>query len=152
MFLIIHILFGALIGLSFNSWIFIIPLCILSHFIIDMIPHWDGSFNKYKFHIFGIADLTKNRFLLSIFDIIISLITIIILLHYYKSWKVILASIISISPDILNLGYLTKLKNNKYYMIFLRFHSKIQREIGVRNGLIIQGIILIILIFLLTIK
>ena len=151
MFLLIHVLLGALIGLKFNSLTIIVVIGILSHFIIDMIPHWDGNFNKNKFYLFGIADLDKERLYLSIFDIILSVSLLLFLYQYLDSWVVIFAALMAVSPDIANLAYLTKLKRNKHYLGFLKFHSKIQRDTGIKKGLIIQMIFAIILIILLFI-
>ncbi|MEM3113280.1 MAG: hypothetical protein QXI33_02540 [Candidatus Pacearchaeota archaeon] len=152
MFLIIHTLLGVLLGLSFNSLTLIAFFGILSHFVLDMIPHWDGNFNKSKFNIFGIADLDKNAYFLLIADTIVSSMIILFLFQYYGNWVVVFASIIAVSPDIANLGYLTRLKDNKYYIGFLKFHSKIQREVEMKRGLLIQGIFLVILIFLIISK
>ena len=55
MFVIIHALLGGLIGEYFNSILLIILFSFLSHFFLDMMPHWDGGGFDKKF-------FNKNRF------------------------------------------------------------------------------------------
>ena len=36
-----HLLLGAAIGSKFKQWPVIVVVSIISHFILDRIPHWD---------------------------------------------------------------------------------------------------------------
>lgn len=59
------------------------------------------------------------------------------------------AIFISLLPDIVKVGYLTKLKNNKFFKKYMLFHSKIQKDVSWKLGILIQLIIAIILLKLL---
>jgi hypothetical protein len=147
MFYIIHAIAGCLIGNYFNSVLLVIILAIISHFLLDIIPHWDGFSNKILFETKGRVDISKKIVYLEVFDslIALALIAYFILLIPSKSIMILIGSIASLSPDIIKLGFLTPLKKNKFYMSYLQFHSKIQKEIDWKLGVFIQIIVLIIL-------
>ncbi len=146
---IIHILIGGIIGEEFNSIILIILASFLMHFIIDMLPHWDGGFDRKYFHDFGEFKMNKILFIYYTLDFLIALVAIFGLYHVYHSKTMMIGAFAGIFPDLINLGYKTRLKNNKHYMKVLRFHSKIQGETSWRISTIFQFSIVIFLIILL---
>lgn len=148
MFYIIHILVGILIGIIFNNPLLIIPIAFLSHFIIDMIPHWDGDFDKRKFEKTGIAKIKKSVIYIRVIDSFFSIILLIYFLYISNNYNIIYGAFFSLLPDVLKIGYLTPITNNKYFKKYLKFHSRIQKDINIIPGLIIQAIFLIILIIL----
>ena len=150
MFMIIHALIGGLFGDYFHSVSLIIILSLLSHFLMDMIPHWDGPFDRALFHSKGEVKVEKIQIVLHFFDLIFSLLIILILYLEFDNSLIILGGFVSIFPDIIKAGYFTRLRKRKWYMNHLKLHSKIQNEIGWKLGLITQVIILIfVLIFIL---
>jgi len=146
--MIIHALLGILIASHTSSKILILILGIVSHFILDMIPHWDGPFNREEFKRTGKAKINKLNAFLRIIDAIL-----VISLVYYiagtpEDGLLIFSIFSALLPDIIKIGYITKLKNNKHYMNQLKFHAKIQKDADWRLGLIIQLIIALIIIYL----
>lgn len=135
---VIHILVGIIIGLGFKSPMLIIPLAILSHFILDSIPHWDGVFDKKEFKETGIAYISKTDVLVKLTDILLSSVLIAFFYSETDSGKVLLGAFASILPDIAKLGYLTRLRKKEKYMSYLHFHSNIQKDAPLEKGLFIQ--------------
>lgn len=138
MFYFIHILSGALIAKYFPSLWPVIILSIISHFILDIIPHWDGA-----------GKLTKQKIIIEIADILVGIVTISILFTKFNSTLMLVGIFFSLLPDMLKIFYFTPLKNTNLVQGYMKFHSKIQGKASVVTGLITQLITVIILIILL---
>lgn len=112
-----------------------------------MIPHWDGYWDKKLFHLTEKISIKRSTFLISSIDFLIFINLIYLLYFLFDSKIVVLAAFISVLPDIMKAGYFSKkLRQNKKFMKYLRFHSKIQREVGWKVGLLTQLIILFIVL------
>jgi hypothetical protein len=148
MFYLIHAVIGCLIGNYINSVLLVVILAVISHFVLDIIPHWDGFYDKILFETTGHVNITKKMLYVEIFDCLIALAFIVyfMILTPSRDLIIFIGAIASLSPDIIKLGFFTPLKNYKFYMNYLQFHSKIQKEIGWKLGVFIQLIILIILL------
>jgi hypothetical protein len=146
---LVHILIGMIIGVQFKSPWLIIPIAILSHFILDGIPHWDGNFDKKEFKKTKTAVITDTDIIVKFLDVIASI--AVISYFYMQSDKglMVLGAVMAILPDLSKVGYLTKLRNTKGYMHFIMFHNNIQRETTMKNGLSIQAVCFILLIIVL---
>lgn len=146
MFYIIHALLGSLIGESFNSAWLILIISLISHFILDMIPHWDGYFNNKLFQISGRAIVRKSTVILHFIDFLFAVFLIIILYLKFDSKLMILGAVVSIFPDMIKVAYHTPMRKSKSYISLLKFHSKIQREVNWKAGLLTQLVVLFILL------
>ena len=156
MFIFIHFIAGLLIGLSFKSKVLVIILALVSHFLLDMVPHWDGDFDKKYFELTGKVHITKKDVILHIMDFFMVIIGIFIFWHYTKIFNinftkttVTLGIFMSLLPDLLKFGYVTKLKNKKSFRNYLKFHSNIQKKhwwLDWKVGLVIQALFLIALL------
>jgi len=146
MLVIVHALVGGLLGEKIHS----IPLIIISslvlHFLMDIIPHYDANFDKKRFLTTGEAILNKRAKIFFITDHIIALIIIAALYQMFDSKRLLIGAFVALVPDIVGLGYKTKLRGNRYYMKFLKFHSKIQRHTTFKKSMISQGIIIFFLV------
>ncbi|MDD5193011.1 MAG: hypothetical protein PHF67_00325 [Candidatus Nanoarchaeia archaeon] len=150
MFMLIHTLIGGLIGDYFHSVLFIILLSIASHFFIDMIPHWDGGdFDKGLFHKTGMVFVGKLSTIVHVVDLIVCIFLMTFLYKEFHSKLMLIGAIAAIVPDIAKWGYATKLKRNRHFMNYLKFHAKIQKDANWKLGLFIQIAILILLIVML---
>jgi len=58
----------------------------------------------------------------------------------------LVAIFISLLPDIIKIGYLTRLKDNEFFKKYMLFHSRIQKDVSWSLGILIQLIVAIILI------
>ena len=156
MFIFIHLILGLLIGLSFKSALTITVIAILSHFLLDYIPHWDGWFDKEYFERNGHAKINWRDIYVVSIDIAASIICMFVFWHFtflnhisYNKTNVAMGAFMSILPDIVKLGYFTRLKNNEKYLNYLTYHAKIQKapdEVDWKLGIVTQIILLMILI------
>ena len=151
MFLVIHTLLGFMIGLFLPFWLLVFLISFASHFLLDIIPHWDGEFNQKNFYSFGKVDITKSRFFLTVFDLIASFTFAFVLYQFYPFKLAVLGFFASILPDLLSLGYFTPLKKNRIYIDYLKFHSRIQNETSKWVGILFQVLIFIFLLIILLV-
>ena len=147
MFSLIHAVAGCLIGNYFNSPLLVVILAIISHFVLDIIPHWDGFYDKVLFETKGHININNKALYVQLLDALIALAFIIYFIVSIPSKGIIIfiGAIASLSPDIVKLGFFTPLRNDKFYMGYLKFHSKIQKEVSWQLGAFIQAVILIAL-------
>ncbi|MBU0598494.1 hypothetical protein KKF61_05930 [Patescibacteria group bacterium] len=147
MLLLSHTLTGAVIGQKIDSQAIIIPLALISHFILDHIPHWN----------YDVPDKYDGwTFLKTLPDIISSAIVYLTFIFIFPDqWLNITLGVgFAILPDLITLSkYISGLKKIFYYFNWL--HTKVQADIekGYKRtvGLFIQTIYigLIIITFLL---
>jgi hypothetical protein len=149
MFWIVHILIGMIIGVKFKSPWLVIPIALLSHFVLDAIPHWDGNFDKKKFKKTRKVVINDIDMVVKFLDIIG---TISVLIYFYMQsdrGMMLLGAVMAILPDMSKIGYLTKLKDTKGYMRYIMFHNNIQGETSIIDGLSVQVIFFISMVAIL---
>jgi len=144
----IHILLGALIAVKLENLLLIAALCIIGHFVLDIIPHWDGFFDNKNFILMDHAALKKKDVFLQAIDVTASAFILIFLTQSLGS-VVFIGAFFSLLPDIMKLGFVTRLRKRSWYMKLLKFHARIQRETGPILGLISQLVIAVIILMLL---
>ncbi|MDO8623363.1 MAG: hypothetical protein Q7R52_03885 [archaeon] len=152
MFQLIHALIGSWIGEEFHSVILIILLSFISHFIFDSIPHWDSGFNKNDKKRFLVCEtfrVRKSHLIMFAIDFLATILVISFLYHDLHNKLIFLGAFAAVLPDFIKLGYGTKLKKNKYFMKHVKFHAKIQNDVGWKLGVITQITIIIILLIIL---
>jgi hypothetical protein len=148
MFYIIHAILGCIIGSYFNSWVVVALVAFAAHFFFDMLPHWDGPYDKAHFEKTGNLKMHGIMPYIEGFDFIMAILIASYLVHIsaVPTEIMVIGIAASLAPDVLKVGYFTPLKNNKLYMKYLQFHSKIQNEVGWKTGLAIQMITVILLL------
>lgn len=135
-----HALVGmALVTLIPNPLISL-PLVVLSHFVVDMLPHWNWEPDARP---------------LSLLGIVLDLILLEILTVYfitYSSQPLILAagSFLAILPDLLQVPYRFFGNNNTLTRSLVRFQKSLQNKVSVLPGILTQ--ILLAAICLLILK
>tara|TARA_Y100000310_G_C20542044_1_gene743770 strand:- start:80 stop:535 length:456 start_codon:yes stop_codon:yes gene_type:complete len=142
----VHVLLGALIGKLFPKLWIIIILSLVFHFILDIIPHWDGLFDAEHFKNSYKINFTNKFLIVELIDIMIAINLILFIFFRFNNNLMILGIFFSIFPDIAKLGYFTFLRKNKLFKKYLQFHAKIQTEVNWKIGLAIQIIFSIILL------
>lgn len=146
MFFIIHILMGALIAKVFPSIIPIVLFSLISHFILDFIPHWDGDFDDKTLNKKNKVNITRRTFILRTIDLILAGGFLFLVYVNFQNYLMILGALVSFLPDMTKGGYYLGFKNNKIFQKYLKFHTNIQSDPGIKVGLIIQIVIFIMLI------
>lgn len=151
--MIVHSLLGNFFGYWFSSAWILLGLGILSHLILDSIPHWDGPFNRKEFIENGKAKIEKLNIFIRTIDVVLVILSLILIYHWFDSEAMLLGAIFALTPDLIKAGYVLGLKNNRYFLKQLKFHAKIQKDAGWKIGLIVQILIVVfVIISLLLIK
>lgn len=142
-----HAVTGVLVAVAIKQPAVALPAAFLSHFVIDMLPHWD-----YK-----VPGLAKMRHLVTGVDLLASTWLIILLAFLLPShgWLALFGGFLSILPDTMWLPYILHGKSSPMHKntplhMTRRFHSKIQWSES-QLGLIVE-IIWFVLMLLLLIK
>jgi len=144
---IIHILLGALIGKEINSYFLVFIIALVTHFLLDHVPHWDGDYGKEGFFKGKGFNVRKGLILFYVCLFLIGAFITLKLTLKENNPRILFGALISASPDLANLFYKNK---NKYYQKYLNFHTKIQREARFLVGFPLQLLITLVLIFLLV--
>ncbi|MFH1564456.1 MAG: hypothetical protein ABIC82_01245 [bacterium] len=148
----VHTAIGVIIAKSITtSATGIFLLAVVSHFVLDFIPHGDGNL----MHWFS---RRINRDLILSLNILDAFITIFYLLYIFtytiipKSAHIFWAVLGSILPDVLNIYY--QIFKPKFLKPFSSFHGYIHNYIPskmtVKQGLLLQLVIIICLIYITT--
>jgi hypothetical protein len=144
MFLLIHALVGGTIGLYFHSAALIILIGILSHFLLDTVPHCDVGFDREHFKIYSEAKFKKNTVYLALLDIAVTGVFILILHYHFHIPHITLGAFAAIIPDLASIGYFTRLKHKAKYKRYLHFHNNLQRDAGFISGILTQLAVFIV--------
>jgi len=147
MFNIIHMLLGALIGREFDNLFFIAVLGLVSHFLLDMLPHWDVKYDRQKFRENGELDIEKKFIFFNFFLFIVGLMLVFVLSRHNRQDHMFFGALMAVSPDLINLLY-AKTKN-KWITGYVKFHSRIQGENSFLLGSLLQAALLITLVMVL---
>lgn len=111
-----HVLTGTAIALAVREPLLVAPLAILSHFILDAIPHFDHEVYRYGSRYFTRIMITDG--VASIGSVVL-----IMFLVPHLAWVIALGALCAILPDFFWLYYYT---HNRPQWWFFRFHTKIQ--------------------------
>jgi hypothetical protein len=149
MFYIVHVLAGAVIAKYFPNIFIIMLLGLISHFLIDAIPHRDSLFTKEFFKKSYKLKIGDKGVLLEIIDFLIIILLIIFIQIKFDNLLMLFSIFVSLLPDIIKIGYFARLNNNKIFRKYIYFHLKIQKEIPWIPGLLTQLIVSLIFIKLL---
>ena len=133
-----HVALGAAIAVSIPNPLISIPLAFASHFILDMVPHWNPHINT-EMKTYG--KLTKPTLLIIGIDLVLA-ITLTIFVAGTNPY-IYLAAFMSILPDVAEGPYFIFGFRSKYLDVILRFQRSIQAEANVFWGLITQVITII---------
>lgn len=161
MFVTVHAAAAVIIGKKINISIVAFLLGLVSHFILDLIPHGDDQLGK---RFLGIKIKSKEEFrIMALYGSIDSFFLAIFLIYLFKNFEfasanhVIWAIIGGILPDILvaihkltkfkPLNWFTKLHGKNHRLIVHR----IKKDIPIRLGVAMQIIFMSVLIWLIYI-
>jgi len=142
-----HALTGGVIAYKVgNPWISL-PLSFFSHFLLDLLPHWNPhlSAEKKKF-----GYISKKSFILVVIDCFIGLV-----LGLGVAFKappdtqrtiiIILGCFIAILPDLIEAPFFFLNSKNQLLKRLVEFQSKLQFNASFWPGIILQALYLLLL-------
>lgn len=131
-----HVAVGAALGAVIGNPLVVVPLSIISHFVLDAVPHWQETLAPYQ--------PTKKTFIRIPIDVTIGLIVVLLALqaqpqHALAIW---LGAVFASAPDldVIVIAY-PKLKHGllkKYW----EWHCAIQRETSSLWGIVPQLVVI----------
>jgi hypothetical protein len=124
---LVGMVFAAIIPNPLVGW----PLAFLSHFLVDMLPHWNWQPDARPWSLLGI-----------ILDLVLLQICLVHLV-LQSPLKLILAggAFFAILPDLLEAPYIFLDYNNRYLKNLMQFQKRIQNKIPPLPGLVTQIIL-----------
>lgn len=146
----VHAATGGMIALKIGHPLISLPLAILSHFALDLLPHWNPSLSKEKKNKGKISSKTK---LIIFFDCLIGLILGLkiafgVLPNTNKAILVILGCLAGILPDLIEAPYFFLNKNFPSLNGLIAFQNRHQWNISIVTGIIFQLVFLLLIISL----
>jgi len=145
-----HSLAGAFIAYQVPNPAVSLPACLLSHFILDLIPHWNPSLSDDKKR-FG--RVSSKTFLIILVDSFVGLV-LGLTLAYRKlpyldqSLVVIMGSFLAVLPDLLEMPYFFFCIDNPLIKKLRKFQSSHQFKVSFWPGIISQIFLTILLLSL----
>ncbi len=139
-----HAIIGSTLPLLIPNPYISIPLCFVSHFFLDMIPHWQVAFAPYKSTQFAVIGGVVDLMLGISFTVVLSM------YHPDIASLMWLGAMAGMVPDIDTiLPYIfPAIKNSKIFKFYWDWHCKIQYEINSVWGVVTKFVLLLSLIFI----
>lgn len=149
-----HIIVGAVVGNYVDSVFWVIVLSVLSHFILDAIPHYDsGTIHSGEKEVV----FDKRDWALESLDFVVSLIVFIYAYNVtHGNWLVIIGMLATFLVDVFDKIFLIRIKNGKLTFAIksknsvIKFLNEIHKKVNFKLepkywyiGVITQVIILI---------
>lgn len=142
-----HVALGAAIAVAIPNPLISVPLAFASHFILDMVPHWNPHINT-EMKKYG--KLTRPTLFIIGVDLILAIALTIFVAK--TNPYIYLASFMSILPDIAEGPYFIFGWRNRYLDVVLRFQRSIQASANMFWGLATQILIIIASMYWIFVK
>jgi len=145
-----HTVVGATIAIKIGNPALALPLSFLSHFLVDLLPHWNPHIFKEKQKFGKISTSSKT---IIVTDSLLSLIIgSLISLRAYPDWggilTILMACFLAILPDLIEAPYFfAKFKNPKL-LNYINFHRHFQVKASFWVGIITQIIVVVVCLYL----
>jgi len=144
-----HVFIGAAIATKIPNPLIAIPLAFASHFILEMVPHWNPHLNS-ETDKFG--HVTKKSTLIVIADSSLALVSGCFIAYQAlpntgHAITILLACLASILPDLIEAPYFFLKIKNKFIAKWITFQKSIQSDTTVVSGAITQLVTIFAAIF-----
>lgn len=140
-----HVLVGAAIGAKLQNPVLAIPLAFASHFVLDILPHWNPHINQ-EIKKFGKPTKFSTR-LITVDSTLALLIGSSIALNYYpdmaKIMLILLCCFAAVLPDVVEAPYYFLGKKSQLVENWIKWQKSIQNDVPAFWGLLVQGAIII---------
>jgi len=145
-----HALTGGVIAYKIDDPLVALPLALASHFVIDMLPHWNPHLAKEK-KTLGVISL-KTTLLITL-DCLIGLglglfVVFKALPNVTKSVLVLAGCFLAILPDLVEAPFFFLNQKNKVIKKFIKFHGGFQFNLSFWPGILFQAFYIAFLLYL----
>lgn len=134
-----HALVGMVIAAAIPNPLISLPLALLSHFGVDMLPHWNWEPDARPLSLFGIIlDL-----------ILLETLTVYLAAQSPLQLNIAAGSFFAILPDLLEAPHIFFGLNNRHLQKLYRFQKSIQNKVPVLPGIITQLLLSVLCLLIL---
>lgn len=139
-----HVVLGAAIAVKIPNPVISIPLAFASHFLLEVVPHWNPHLNS---EIKKYGKLTKNTVILIAIDAFVSLLLGFYIartqsLDTYHFWTIIAACLAAVLPDLVEAPYFFMGVKNKFLNMWIKLQKVIQVDANFFWGIFNQSVVL----------
>lgn len=144
-----HVLVGAAIATKIpNPWI-AIPLAFTSHFILEMVPHWNPHLNS-ETNKYG--HVTTKSTVITAIDATVALVFGSVIAFKYlpdasQLFNVLACSFFAVLPDVIEGPYFFLKIKNKFIEKWIKFQKSLQNDTSIIPGLITQFLTILAAVF-----
>ena len=146
-----HTLVGITLAVKIGSPLIALPLSLASHFVVDLIPHWNPSlYTEMKKY----GQPTKKSTLIIIFDVLLSLgfgfwIASRFLPDYTKVIIILLSAFLAVFPDVIEGFYFYLKVRSKWLIKLIEFQNNHQGRAGFVLGSLTQLATILLALYIL---
>lgn len=135
-----HTIVGAAIAVKIGNPALALPLAFASHFVLDMLPHWNPQISSEKRILGELRPKTKKVIAI---DVVVSLIvgTLIatsVLPDVRHFVVVLLGAFFAVLPDVLEGPYFFFNQQNRFISTLLKFQQSLQFKVPFIPGVLTQ--------------
>jgi len=148
---LVHAATGGIIAYKIGGPLVSLPLAFLSHFVLDLLPHWNPSLSKEKKKL---GKISPKTILIIFFDCLIGLIlglkiAFLALPDTKKAIIVVFGCLAGILPDLIEAPYFFLNKNFPFLKGLISFQGEHQWNVPFVFGVSSQILLLILLFYFL---
>jgi len=141
-----HVAVGAAIGVGLSNPVIAIPLTIISHFALDMVPHWNPHLNT---DLKKLGKVSRQNKLIVVADSLVALFLGLTIAYSFspdhkKSLVILLACFVAILPDFVEAPHYFLGHRSELIKRYIQWQKSIQNDVSIAPGLIIQAIVILI--------
>ncbi|MBI4059321.1 hypothetical protein HY404_03730 [Candidatus Microgenomates bacterium] len=136
-----HVLVGAAIAAKVGNPALALPLALASHFVLDMLPHWNPSIHSQLKSLGKVANPTKKLIAVESTLALIAglLVATTVLPNYYHAVVVILGAFMGVLPDVVEIPYyFWGQRGGKLMLAYVNFNRSIQNDVPMLPGILVQ--------------
>lgn len=135
-----HVIVGAAIAAKITNPLLSIPLAFGSHFILDMVPHWNPHINT---ELKNNGKVSKQSISIIVGDLVLAGASALAIAHSFSTGNANMAYIFAggvagIMPDVVEGPYFFLGWKNKLIKGWLSFQKSIQTDVSVVPGVLTQ--------------
>jgi hypothetical protein len=135
-----HALVGAAIAAKIPNPVISLPLAFASHFILDMVPHWNPHLNT-ELKTFGKISKRTNSIIVT--DVLLALVSGSLMAFLFSdstphTINILLGAFAGVLPDLLEAPYYFFKSKSKAIIQWIHFQKSIQSDTSILPGLTTQ--------------
>lgn len=140
-----HAVIGATIATKVGSPLLSLPLTLLSHYIFDLIPHWNPHIYREVNHEGRVSERSKKIILID--GLLALVVGTLVALRFYPDLArvavVLAACFLAVLPDLIEAPYFFFFHSrNKYLVSYIKLHRRFQKKSSFWPGILTQIVIL----------